>query len=275
MRELRARLGPGDAPPGPLVLLRRREERGRLVAGYVVALAGAALAFAIFLLFRDQISPLSKGFGFLAVVVAAAAVGGLGPGVAAAALGFVLFNFFFIPPYGTFRIDRSEDVVVLFVFLALSVIISVLLARATERAEVAEARRNELEAIQWLSTELVAMRPGPDAYRTVLERVVSLFDCSSATLSLQRVAEFRGLQEAATVRSDPIRPLGTFEERVPLAVGGRNLGLLLLQGNRGDLIAPEQRVLMAFAAQLSLMLERDRILAAAVRAQTDPGHIVT
>jgi two-component system sensor histidine kinase KdpD len=272
MRELRARLGPSDGAPGPLELLRRGEKRGRVVAGHVVAVAGTALAFVIFLVFRDQISPLSKGFGFLAVVVAAAAVGGLGPGVSAAVAGFVLFNFFFIPPYGTFRIDRGEDVVVLFVFLGLSVIISVLLARATERAEAAEARRNELEAIQWLSTELVAMRPGPDAYRTVLERVVSLFDMSSVTLSLQRVADFRGLQETATVRSDPIRPLGTFEERVPLSMGGRNLGLLLLQGNRGTLIAPEQRVLMAFAAQLSMMLERDRILAAAVRAQTDPAR---
>src|SRR5205807_126967 len=83
--------------------------------------------------FRDDLQPLSKGFGYMAVVVAAAAVGGLGAGIVASVLGFVAFNFFFIPPYATFAVGRGEDVVVLFVFLGLSVLISALLARAAGR----------------------------------------------------------------------------------------------------------------------------------------------
>jgi len=265
----------GERAPGPLELLRTAgAKRGRLIAGYVVAVAGTGLAIAIFLPLRDNITPLSKGFGFLAIVVAAAAIGGLGPGVTAAILGFVVFNYLFIPPYGTFRIDRAEDVVVLFVFLALSVIISLLLARATERAEVAEERGLELEALQHLSSDLVAMPPGPDAYRSVLRRVAWMFDCPSVTLSLQRVAEYRGLDEAITIGPPATTPTGssgspgTFEERSPLDVGGRNLGLLVLRGDRPPLVPAERRVLSAFAAQLSLMLERDRMLAAVVRTQT-------
>ncbi len=67
--------------------------------------------------------------------------GGLAPGILASVLGFLTFNFFFLPPYGTWSIGRPEFVVVLFVFLALSVVISELLARATERAESGGASR--------------------------------------------------------------------------------------------------------------------------------------
>jgi two-component system sensor histidine kinase KdpD len=263
-----------DRAPGPLAVLRTGgAKRGRVIAGYFAAVAGTALAIAIFLPFRDNITPLSKGFGFLAIVVAAAAIGGLGPGVTASILGFVVFNFLFIPPYGTFRIDRAEDVVVLFVFLALSVIISLLLARATERADVAEARGLELEALQRLSTDLVAMRPGPDAYRSVLQRVAWMFDARTVALSLLRVAEYRGLDEPLTIGPPGTAGAGgspgPFEERIALDVGGRNLGLLVLGGDRPPLVPAERRVLMAFAAQLSLMLERDRMLAAVIRTQTD------
>ena len=51
-------------------------------------------------------------------------------------------------------IARPEYVAVLFVFLALSVLISELLARAAERAGAAEAREAELRTIQELSREL-------------------------------------------------------------------------------------------------------------------------
>jgi two-component system sensor histidine kinase KdpD len=258
--------------PGPLALLRTSgTRRSRVVAGFVTALAGIALAVTLFLPYRDQITPLSKGFGFLIVVVAAAAVGGLWPGVVASVAGFVVFNYFFLPPYGTFRIGRLEDVVVLFVFLGLSVVISFLLARATERARVAESRRLELEALQLLSSDLVSMPPSPDAYTGVLRRLLWLFECSSAALRLERATDFRGLDDAVTVVEAPgpkDRSGGPqFEERVPLIIQQRTLGLLVLAGRRPRLVPAESRVLRTFAAHLTIMLERDRMLAASVRAQ--------
>src|SRR6266545_1535320 len=149
-------------PRVPPLLARFSTQRPhRRMAGYAVAILGTVALTLSFLPVRSDITPLSKGFGFLAVVVVAAAVGGLGPGILASLLGFLAFNFFFIPPYGTFVIVRAEDVVVLFVFLGLSILISALLARATERAASAEAREAELRTLQTLSAELVALVPGP------------------------------------------------------------------------------------------------------------------
>jgi two-component system, OmpR family, sensor histidine kinase KdpD len=244
----------------------------RRAAGYAVATVGTVALSLGLLAFRDDTTPLSKGFGFLVVVVAAAAVGGLGPGILASFLGFLAFNFFFLPPYHTFVIARAEDVVVLFVFLGLSILISALLARATERAEAAEARELELRTLQTLSGELVALVPGPGSYQAILSQLLGLFGFAAGALYMHDPK--RGeLRERVTVGAAPgtlpLHPGADSDpaERLPLSVGGRALGLLLLRGDRPPLDRAERRVLRAFCDQFVLVLERDRLLHAATEAE--------
>ena len=90
------------------------QDSARQVVGYLLASVGTVAIVAILLPIRDDLTPLSAGFAFLGLVVLTVAIGGLGPGIAASVLGFLAFNFFFIPPFGTFRIGRGQDVVVLF-----------------------------------------------------------------------------------------------------------------------------------------------------------------
>jgi len=143
----------------------------RGAAGYAVATLGTVALTLGLLAFRDQITPLSKGFGFLVVVVAAAGIGGLGPGILASLLGFLTFNFFFLPPYHTFVIARVEDIVVLFVFLGLSILISALLAHARERAEAAEARAHERDQALRSATEAEVYRQTDQLRRALLAAV--------------------------------------------------------------------------------------------------------
>src|SRR6202795_1712865 len=81
----------------PIVAGLARTSPNLRIAGYIIAVAGTALVTIAFLPIRDNITPLSKGFAYLAVVVAAAATGSLGPGIAASVLGFLSFNYFFLP----------------------------------------------------------------------------------------------------------------------------------------------------------------------------------
>ena len=243
--------------------------------GYAIAVGGTAVLTLALLPFRDDITPLSKGFGYLCVVVAAAAIGGLGPGILASIGGFITFNYFFIPPYGTFVISKPEFAVVLFVFLGLSVIISELLARATERARAAESREEELRTIQALSHDLTLGVPGQETYEAALKRVCDVFGFSAATLFVEQTDEVRGLVDQVTVgdtdgpidaRWDP-RTDERAPERLPLSVGGRMLGLVVLKGERAPISPAESRVLRSFCDQLALVLERDRLLRTATDAE--------
>src|SRR5207342_1270449 len=64
---------------------------------------------------------------------------------------------------------------------------------------------------------------------------------------------------------DPSTP-GRAPERLPLSVGNRNLGLIVLAGERPPLEASESRVVRAVCDQLALVLERDRLLRTATEA---------
>lgn len=276
--ELEEASGAGRRPaPGRITarltwLAGRRSPR-RLAAGYAVALLGTVALTVALLPVRDQITPLAKGFGFLVVVIAAAATGGLGPGLVASVVAFLAFNFFFLPPYDTFVIARGEYVVVLFVFLGLSVLISALLARATERAEAAEAREEELRILRTLSADLVAMVPGPESYEAVLSDLLGAFGFTAGALfvldplsrELEERARVGASAEDLSPRWDPASG-GPSPERLPLSVGGRTLGLFVLRRGDTGLLPSESRVLRAFCDQFALVLERDRLLRAATEA---------
>jgi two-component system sensor histidine kinase KdpD len=247
----------------------------RQVVAYAVAVLGTLALVVAFLPIRDEIAPLAKGFGFLVVVVAAAAIGGIGPGVVASVLGFIVFNFFFIPPYGTFVIGRPENVVVLFAFLGLSVTISLLLGRAAERAQAAEDRERELRTLQDLSRELVVRGPGVEAYQEIIENVRATFGYEAAALFARDADAVGGLGKIAVAGAGPgeIRPewdprsTERPPERLPLSIGPRNVGLLVLRGDRPSPSPLESRILRAFGDQLALVLERDRLLRAATEAE--------
>ena len=148
-------------------------------------------------------------------MVAAAATGSLGPGIAASVLGFLCFNYFFLPPYGRWTIARPEHVVVLFAFLALSVIISELLARAAERARTAEAREAELRTIQELSRELTTRVPGEDTIEVALYTVKHAFGYEAAALFVEQTEDVRGLVQQVTVGGPPGSVTATWDPRGP------------------------------------------------------------
>jgi two-component system sensor histidine kinase KdpD len=170
-------------------------------------------------------------------------------------------------------VDRAEHVVALFVFLGISVLVSALLASAVDRADAAESREAELRTLQDLSRDLVVQGPGDETYRALLEHLVESFSFDAAALLLQEVGS--GLVEKISVGAppgslsaswDPAGP-GRPPERLPLSVGNRNLGLIVLAGSRPPLTASESRVLRAVCDQLALVLERDRLLRTATDAE--------
>lgn len=245
------------------------------VLGYVVA-AGATMALSAALLpLRDDVTALSKGLGFLLVVAAAAAVGGLWPGVAASVLGFVVFNYLFIPPYGTGAIS-IEGVVVLLVFLGLSVLISALVARVRQLDALAETSKGELELLLSLSAAALEIHAGQRSYQDVIQDVVEEFGFERGSLF---VYEPDGLTERVTVGAEPGVLTPTWEpatsgrsERLPLLFGSEAVGVLVLWKEDGPPLSRAQsRILRSLCDQLAVVLEVEQLK----RIETDVSELLT
>ena len=111
----------------------------------------------------------------------------------------------------------------------------------------------------------------------MLRLVVATFGYRAATLIEQ--LPNGGLDEVVSVGDRAEEGLETGSvDRLPLTVGRRSLGLLVLEGDRPSLEPSERRILDAFSNQLALLLERDRALRAAIslrNALRDGGTALT
>jgi two-component system, OmpR family, sensor histidine kinase KdpD len=215
----------------------------RRILWYVVAIVGPVLVALALIPSRVGLSHAIVAFALLAPVVAAAWLGGLGPGITAAVVGGGLFNLGFLPPYGTFTLERPEYVVVFLGFLAVAIAVSVLVGRARDRAAAAEAREAEVRLLLDVSRELVLAPERPDGLAPVASRAAARLGFAGAEL-LGADAD-PGDDAAALV--------------MPLRVGDEQLGTLKLRGVPAVLTDREHRVLVAFADQLALALQADRL----------------
>jgi two-component system sensor histidine kinase KdpD len=121
----------------------------------------------------------TAGFVYLVVVLLAAARLGFPAAVAASLSATACYNRFFLPPIGTWTIADPANWVALAVFLLASVLVSRLVANEQRRAEEAEARRMEVEALLVERERFLEERAHhealreSDAFRTSLLRAVS------------------------------------------------------------------------------------------------------
>ena len=125
--------------------------RERVALGAALALVGLPLLTVVLAQLRDQVELASVMLLFLLLVAVVAAVGGLWPGLGAAVGGFLLVNWYFIEPVHTFTIEEAEDVLALFVFLAVGAIVSGFVALASRRAAEGARARAEAEALARLA----------------------------------------------------------------------------------------------------------------------------
>src|SRR5215211_3554879 len=226
--------------------------RGALV--YAVAVAGTAVITAPLLAFRGEVSKITVVLAYLLVVTAAAAAGGLGPGITAAGLGFLCFDVLFLQPYHHILVDDPQDWLSLGVYLLVAVVVSLLVGTSERRRDQAERRERETRMLFDLSSSLVASGSLEDTLRGVVQTVRSLFDLAGCAIVLAGGDD--GLRLAAADGQPP----GDHDERVPMRSGGQVVGALVVVAGPGSpgLGQAERRVLATFANQAALAVERAR-----------------
>jgi K+-sensing histidine kinase KdpD len=117
--------------------------------GYVVSVVAIAAATGALKALGTHINPTTVALVFVLVVLFVATAWGSRPAILASLLGVGCFNFFFLPPIGTFTISAPDNWIALFAFLITAVTAGQLSARARRRAEEAEAARREIERLYY------------------------------------------------------------------------------------------------------------------------------
>ena len=115
--------------------------------GYIVAVVVIAAATVVLKVFGGHVNPTTVALTLLLIVLFVATAWGSKPGVLASLLGVACFNFFFLPPYGTFTIAEPGNWIALVAFMITAITAGQLSARARRRAEEAEKGRREIERL--------------------------------------------------------------------------------------------------------------------------------
>ncbi len=135
------------------------------VRAYVAAVACTTAATLVFLPLRGDFAKGQWALLYLLIVVFVAGFGGVRPAMLSAALSFAVWNFFFLPPYGTFRVEDPKDWLSLLVFLAVGVAMGLQTGRMREKHTRAVARESETAMLNRFSSQLVTDPSVPEVAR--------------------------------------------------------------------------------------------------------------
>ena len=241
---------------------------------------------------------LAAGLVYLLAVILLSLRVGRGPVLAAGVLSALTWNFLFIPPRFTFRIQKIEDGLLFGTYFVVALVAGQLTSRIRAQALAERRREGRATALFELTRALSAARTLDDAIVAALRQVDALFGAHSA---LSRPDEagalaphFAGtfaLDERERGVADWVfrnhRAAGRFTDTLPAAAAfhlplmreDHAVGVLSVAVARAATLTLAQRDLLeAFARQLALSVEREQLREAGERekllAESDKLHRV-
>ncbi|MDD1667422.1 MAG: DUF4118 domain-containing protein, partial [Methanomicrobiales archaeon] len=259
---------------------------------YLESIGLVVLMTLIGLLIRPFISPTNLIMLYLLAVVIAAYRWGLRPAMLTAVLGTLAFDFFFVLPTFSFRVSDTEYLMTFAGLLTVGIVVSLLVARVRDHALAAESRDQETTTLLALAQDLATAVDIDAIVLAVSRHIEEIFQWRSVfflpegeslvmhTASLGLVLDADEVAVATwTFRHGAVAGYDT--ETLP----GSRLRYIPIQSSRGVLgvmgvkpadpagvISPEQaRILLAFANQTALALERVNLAGKVAENQKTAG----
>lgn len=126
-----------------------------------------------------EVNATTVGYAYLLLILVIATAWGFFEAALSSILATVVFNFFFLPPIGTFTIADPQNWVALSSFLATSLIASRLSAVARARASEAIERQRDLERLYTFSRAILLTDKCTPIAQQLIERLSEIFkiDC--------------------------------------------------------------------------------------------------
>lgn len=131
-----------------------------------------------------HLNQTTMALAFLLGVLGISASWGLREAVFMSVIATLAFNYYFLPPIGTFTIADPQNWIALFAFLVTAVTASQLSARARRGARAAIERRQELERLYAFSQLLLSSDNPAELLNLIPRYIVDSFGIRSAAISL-------------------------------------------------------------------------------------------
>ncbi|HIJ96811.1 MAG TPA: sensor histidine kinase KdpD [Desulfuromonadales bacterium] len=141
------------------------------LSGYAASVALVSAATVLCELLRPFLEPTNMVMFYLLAVVIASVRLGRKPAIACALCGVLAFDFFFVPPRMTFVVADTQYLMTFLGLFVVGVVISTLVARARERAEVMRAREVQTASLYYLSRDLAASVNSDAVLKAALKNV--------------------------------------------------------------------------------------------------------
>jgi two-component system sensor histidine kinase KdpD len=273
--------------------------------GYLAALGAVVLVSLFIGLVLGQVNIANISMLYLLAVMATAVAFGRGPAVFASFSAFLIFDWFFVQPVHQFTVSDPEEWVSLLFFLLTATVTGQLAADQRQRARearqrerealvlydvvrllgegdlnqvltpVAERLRNELQ-LQALAVEL--WQPGGDLKRYTAGDAAAPAAKAGSAIATARVLH-SGTAGAADSHARPgrwvriVHPTARTTDAsgdvhlVPIKVGDRRVGALLLLHPAGRFDSADDRLVSAAAAQIGVAIDRGRLREEATEAE--------
>ncbi|MGA7915594.1 MAG: DUF4118 domain-containing protein [Candidatus Acidiferrales bacterium] len=231
-----------------------------------------AAAFAIILgisaFYRHvlPVNPTTVALTFLLAILAVSTVWGIAVSVFMSVVAMLAFNFYFLPPVGTFTVADPQNWVALFAFLVVSVLASHLSTRARQQATHAAQRRREIEKLYAFSQGLLESGNVIQLLNRIPSQIVDIFEVGAAALLLaEKQKIYRSgpvipkldleTLKAMVIREEPLVDEANSLCFVPVRLGVRPIGSLGISGS-----TPSRQTLEAVGTLIAVAIERARAI---------------
>lgn len=271
----------GDREPDEAVS-EKQAARSLDVPSYAAAALVSALTTAVTLLLfgRDQLPDVVMTY-LLGIMLVSSRYG-FGPSIFAAFLSVAAVDFFFVPPFFTFRVADLRHGVTFGVMFVVAVVISGLTQRVRNQAAAAVHREQRTRALYELSRELAGAASSQRVLEVVTAHIEQVFASKVSVFMagpdgrVTRIHASLGLEEASERETSVSQWVWSNEKEaglgtatlpggstlyVPLVASGGIVGVLGLspeQPKRFDGI-DQRRQVDAFATQMALAMEHAKL----------------
>jgi two-component system sensor histidine kinase KdpD len=254
----------------------------RSLIGTVAALASMAALTAAMLPIRSHLSIATTALVLIVPVVIGVIAGGFIAGLISVGAGFLVYDFFFIPPYLTLWVGAPQNWVALGVYAAVMLPVSQVVAGMNSAKAEARRQGREIRELFELSHLLVEDKPLDVLLSVVVTTVAEVFSSRQVALLLPEAGRLgivasagTPLTEAQLLRVSPATgELASLDARpferdgllvLALAAAGRPVGLLVLSAEAAT--HHEREPLLLFANHIALAVERVQLRDQALQAR--------